>query len=150
MAISEEYKNVYSAKMYYRSAGKNKMNQIDIFTWEQFDIACYALAKQIQASPIKFYGLYGIPRGGLMIAVRLSHLLNIQLHTIDPRLSNIKRVLICDDISDSGNTLAIYKKEGYKIATIHLYPSSKVKPDFYTDIKHDKYIVYPWEKKQNE
>lgn len=125
--------------------------QIEPFTWEQFDKACYALARQIQVSPIAFYGIYGIPRGGLMVAIRLSHLLNTQLHTQDPRLSNIKRVLICDDISDSGKTLLPYKKEGYKTATIHFNPNSKVKPDFYAIIKQNKnWIEYSWEKRQNE
>ena len=49
-------------------------------------------------------GIYGIPRGGLCLAVALSHKLNIELLK-EPR----NNILIVDDIYDSGETLHRYK-----------------------------------------
>ncbi|GAG06792.1 unnamed protein product, partial [marine sediment metagenome] len=40
-------------------------------THEQFQLAIQALAKQIKEH--KFVGIYGIPRGGMVVAVYLSH-----------------------------------------------------------------------------
>jgi len=118
------------------------------FTWKEFDAGCRHLAKRILQSKYRFYGIYGIPRGGLIVAVRLSHLLNLPIHMHNPILSktNPKHVLICDDISDSGKTLIPYKNAGYKIATLHFRNITEVEPDFfYIYIGHKKWIIYLWE-----
>lgn len=121
---------------------------INTFSWEQFDSACQCLAEQIIRSGIEFYAVYGIPRGGLVVAVRLSHLLNLPLHTTNPCATNLKRTLICDDISDTGKTLEQFAKEGYKITTIHFRKGSKVEPTFYVCTEYDNsWIEYPWESK---
>jgi len=122
--------------------------QVEKFTWEQFERGCQLLARQIKNSGFDFYGIYGIPRGGLVLAVRLSHLLKLKLFTKSPRLFNLRRVLIVDDISDTGKTLLSFKKEGFKIATLHYHLDTEVKPDFHVHIKHDKWIEYPWERSE--
>ena len=58
------------------------MNKIYI-DWENFGIMMDELYEIIKISNIKFDGIYGIPRGGLPIAVALSHKLNLPLFIRD-------------------------------------------------------------------
>ena len=100
----------------------------------------------------------GIPRGGLIIAVMISHRLGIKHMTID-HLEKLeedgfelikKRILIVDDISDSGQTLKRYKKEGYTTATLDVRNSTITVPDHYVNwLDNTNWIVYPWERKDS-
>ena len=101
----------------------------------------------------------GIPRGGLIIAVMISHRLGIKHMTIDhlEKLEEFdldidkKRILIVDDISDSGQTLKRYKKEGYTTATLDVRDTTVTVPDFYSNwIENADWIVYPWERKDSK
>ena len=47
------------------------------FTWSEFDKSVDYIANQCKN--IKLTGIYGVPRGGLCLAVALSHKLNIHL-----------------------------------------------------------------------
>ena len=101
----------------------------------------------------------GIPRGGLIIAVMVSHRLGIKHMTID-HLEKLeedgfdlikKRILIVDDISDSGQTLKRYKKEGYTTATLDVRNSTITVPDHYVNwLDNTNWIVYPWEMKYSK
>jgi len=106
----------------------------------EFLIMVHELANKIKESEIKFSSLFGVPRGGLVVAVYLSHLLDIPvtIHSIDDE------TLIVDDISDTGKTLSGFKHENY-IATLHYKKGSIVEPAFWVRKKKDKWIVYPWE-----
>lgn len=96
------------------------------------------LAKEI---PANTSGVYGIPRGGLCLAVMLSHKTNIPL-----LLSPCPNCVVVDDIADSGTTLLHYKEKGYYIATMHYFEKSKVIPDFWGTVKtEDDWVIYPWE-----
>ncbi|NHJ05630.1 MAG: phosphoribosyltransferase, partial [Candidatus Heimdallarchaeota archaeon] len=62
-----------------------------------------------------------------------------------------KKILLVDDVSDSGRSLDFaikhLSKFNYlemKTATIHYKPKSIFKPDFFIS-ETDKWIVYPWE-----
>ncbi len=64
-----------------------------------------------------------------------------------------KKLLVIDDIWDSGRTIAAVKQRldtagaNYEVAVLHFKPgSSKVegRPDFYA-AETDQWIVYPWE-----
>lgn len=64
---------------------------------------------------------------------------------------NGKRVLVVDDVSDTGMTLKVIiehlKEMGaseVRVATIHYKPWSKFEPHYYVK-KTTKWIVYPWE-----
>lgn len=85
-------------------------------------------------------GVFGLPRGGLVFAVMISHKLDIPL-LIAPG----KNCLIVDDISDTGESLIHYKNCGYLISTMFYKKDSLVKPDYWMFEKDDKWIVYPWE-----
>ena len=47
------------------------------FTWQEFDKSVEYIANQCEC--LKLSGIYGVPRGGLCLAVALSHRLNVQL-----------------------------------------------------------------------
>lgn len=116
------------------------MNKIYL-TWEDFGEMVDSLAQQVQESELKFDGVYGIPRGGLPIAVSLSHKLNLPL--LDEPTIN---TLVVDDISDTGKTLDEFTN-AYEIATLFSTDWTIVKPKYWVREKENKedWIVFPWE-----
>ncbi len=67
-----------------------------------------------------------------------------------------KKILLIDDVSDSGDSLIEAKKylESFKpseikTATLHYKPESKLKPDFFEETT-GAWIIYPWEKKETK
>ena len=110
----------------------------------EIKIAC---EKQDKLAGEVYKGIYGIPRGGLIIAVIMSHKLNIPYIT-DLKSMYGKKYLIVDDIADTGVTLNKLKAEVFDhadIATLHYNTESLVEPKYYVDLKNDSWIVYPWE-----
>ena len=112
------------------------------FTWSEFDKSVDYIAKQCKS--LKFSGIYGVPRGGLCLAVALSHKLNIQL--IEKPLKNS---LIVDDIFDTGITLSNFKNiEGANFFVL----VSKKKPIWWNTVTlsyKKEWIIFPWENKVN-
>ena len=90
--------------------------------------------------PKKISGVYGIPRGGLCMAVMLSHYANIPVLQ-----APCKNCIVIDDIADTGLTLLHCKEKGYFIATMYYHKQSKVVPNYYEKEKKDQWIVFPWE-----
>lgn len=90
-------------------------------------------------------GVYGIPRGGLILAVMASHSLGIPLLQ-----APMKGCLVIDDISDTGITLKHYRDKGYQIATMFSTKNTQVKPDLTMFTKDDEWIVFPWERVEDE
>ena len=119
-------------------------------SWDEFDNLVDELADMIPEGV--YEGVYAVPRGGLITGVMLSH--KVDLPFID-RLQSYygKKFLIVDDIADTGETLNRFKAEIYDyadIATIHYHKQSIVEPAYWVQEKGDKWIVYPWEKKNSE
>ena len=93
----------------------------------------------------KFTGVYGLPRGGLVLAVMISNRLNIPM-----LMAPSKGCIIVDDIADTGRSLEHFtinetQKNKYFIATVYYKDWSKVIPDYYYKIKKDEWLVFPWE-----
>ena len=152
----------------------NKIKQTHL-TGDDIEDNCKKLANQIKNSDFKPEIIVGIQRGGSITAVLLSHLLNIEdfctigirstksddIHA--QRLKPIiydsfslqlvpgKRVLLTDDIIDTGITLSEAKKEllrygckEVKSVTIVCAPASNGKVDFFgKEVK--PWVVFPWE-----
>ena len=118
-------------------------------SWKDFEKMRKKLVKQIKKSNKKFDGVYGIPRGGLILAVCLSHDLNLPLLKIPTKNS-----LIAEDISDTGNTLIkLIKNKNYKkIACLYSSNWTKVIPDYYVKVKVKKFkwLVFPYENQNTE
>jgi hypoxanthine phosphoribosyltransferase len=116
-------------------------------SWQNFEDYANALAKRIKESKIKISNIYGVPRGGLVLAVTLSHLLEKPM--IVDWEEHDKYTLIVDDCVDSGKTLASPAIGGFKIAVLFYCPSASFEPDFYVSPKaQTMWIVFPWEKKK--
>ena len=113
------------------------------FTWAEFDKGVEYIANRSKIWNIS--GIYGIPRGGLCLAVALSHKLNVQL--IEKPLNNS---LIVDDVFDTGTTLSNFKH----IKGVNFFVLvSKQEPVWWNTVnlyKKKEWIVFPWENKQNE
>lgn len=114
-------------------------------SWQDFEDMAHKLIKDIRSSKIKFDGIYGIPRGGLILAVYLSHQLNLPILA-----APTKNTLIVDDISDEGKTLSSYKNR--KIATLYSTSWTNVVPNWYVREKptKDTWLIFPWENKETE
>tara|TARA_B100000945_G_C20371794_1_gene592483 strand:- start:474 stop:869 length:396 start_codon:yes stop_codon:yes gene_type:complete len=108
------------------------------FTWTEFDKSVEYIANKCRF--LKFSGIYGIPRGGLCLAVALSHKLNVKLIE-EP----IKNSLIVDDVYETGFTLNSLKNiEGAMFFVL----VSKKKPTWWHTVNFSKkkeWIVFPWE-----
>jgi hypoxanthine phosphoribosyltransferase len=88
--------------------------------------------------------VYGIHRGGLPIAVHLSHYLNLNLLEVMNIFAPPNSILVVDDITDTGETLKHFASIGYITATLCYKKRSIIKPNFYIH-ETDKWIVFPWE-----
>src|SRR3989338_122374 len=116
------------------------------YTWKQFESDCNKLAGLIKKSSWKFDSLYGIPRGGLVLAVRLSHKLGLPLIMNNANVG--KGTLIVDDIADSGDTMIEFlRKKRYVTATLFYSPSSKYTPTYFCREKTN-WVVFPWEEEK--
>jgi hypoxanthine phosphoribosyltransferase len=114
-------------------------------SWKVLDNYISLLADKIKAKLGRVNGIFGLPRGGLVPAVMLSHKLNVPL-----LLAPCEGCVVVDDIADTGTSLLHYKERGYKIAVIWYKPKSKVKPDFCAvNESRSKmggaWVVFPWE-----
>jgi len=123
-----------------------KKEACEYMTWEMFDKASREIARW--AKDRKFTGIYGPPRGGIVLAVKLSHLLKIPLIVSKDDIT--PNVLIAEDIKDSGKTLLADSYRNCQIVTLYwnkqLCQETDVdSPEFYVYEKMDKYIVFPWE-----
>lgn len=139
-------------------------------TWQDIEKAVEALAVTIR-DDYDPDAIVGIARGGLIPAVRLSHLFNDLLMRIihvkyyenvdetreEPEIfwSDVEKmrgkILVVDDVADTGNTLEVVmnhlqdRTEGeIRICTIAYKPTSKIEPDYYV-YETEKWIVFPWE-----
>lgn len=150
-------------------------------TWQGFGDACRQIAEQIADSGWMPDLIVAIARGGMLPAGAISYALgvkangaiNVEFYTgvgktmLEPEIlepymdiSSLegKRVLIVDDVADSGKTLKLIMdliaKEGLSMgsgtakvdarsATIYLKPTSVIKPD-YVFKQTDKWINFPW------
>ena len=117
-------------------------------TWKDVENAIESIAYRIKKCDIEFSSITGLPRGGLIPAVMLSHKLNIP-YKESPTMGNI---LVIDDICDSGETLHKFKHESnVYTATIHYKQTASVEPTFWYSLVQDKdWIVYPWERDDSE
>ncbi|MFP4005738.1 MAG: phosphoribosyltransferase [Candidatus Hadarchaeia archaeon] len=143
----------------------------EYLSWNNIDKAVESLAVELKDDYDPDV-IVGIARGGLVPAVRLSHLMNDLLMRVihvkyyedfektmdEPEIfwSDVKKlegkVLVVDDVADSGKTLEVVLKHlekrtgnGLRVATIAYKPSSKIKPDYFV-YKTEKWLVFPWER----
>lgn len=123
-------------------------------TYENFGELADELCNRLSSSDKKFSAVYGLPRGGLSLAVHVSFKMEI------PLIMNLTqfnkefpkgRLLIVDDIIGIGKgyerALEFCEIRNIKCSTAVLFcrSESNNKPDFYID-ESSSWIVFPWDK----
>jgi len=144
-------------------------------TWSQIYDMLLSQARKIQNQQYQPDTIIGIAKGGIIPARLLSDLIETpQLSTIEiesyqsiaeptlkPTLKKTlstsvegKKILVVDDISDTGRCLKLaqtYLQEQValeiRIATLYFKPQSITKPDFY-EKQTSNWVVFPWEIKE--
>ena len=111
-------------------------------SWKSFDSAVKLAVSKYKDQ--KFVGVYGIPRGGLCLAVAIRHHLKIPLLDLPQDNS-----LIVDDIYDSGKTLEKYKN--YKNCSYFVLISKQDPTWFssYITTKSNEWVIFSWECVEN-
>ena len=144
----------------------------EVLGWDEFGRASRDLAGTVIASGFAADIVVAIARGGLLLAGSISYALgtkncgsiNVEFYTgVDERLPEPvllpplldapallgQNVLLVDDVSDSGRTLAmvvdLLQAHGATVRTVTLYskPRTILEPD-YVWRKTDKWITFPW------
>jgi hypoxanthine phosphoribosyltransferase len=148
--------------------------QVIQYTYPQFLQDVYVLGEQIshhgETDDWKPNLILALARGGLTFGAYLAHRLNVKgVITADtfldvppkkyhPKPGRSFRVLVVDDISDSGDTLDIYmgalrakaKEDGHDLeilsATLWIRYNTKFIPDYHARIiNSNAWIEFPWE-----
>lgn len=153
-------------------ADSQDLDTKEVLTWEGFGTASRELAQQIANDGYEPEIIVAVARGGLVPAgalsysmgVKLSDAINVEFYTdvhetlpdpvlleplLDTESISGKRLLVVDDVADSGRTLALVLKllEGYgcevRSAVVYAKSASEVEPD-YVWRRTDEWIVFPW------
>lgn len=158
--------------------GEGSGVQVEELTWSLFGEATQTLAREIVADGYRPDMILAIARGGLFIAgalgyalgVKLLHVVNVEFYTgIDQRLTMPvmlppipdpaafagARILIADDVADTGATLKLTKEFAeqhvaeVRSAVIYEKPRSTVKCDYVWRHTAD-WIHFPWDERVPE
>jgi hypoxanthine phosphoribosyltransferase len=107
-------------------------------SWHDFDQAVESIARRCAQD--HFSGIYGIPRGGLVLAVTLSHRLQIPL-VHEPQA----QCLVVDDIYETGRTVEPFRDRPDLSTWVWI---SKRPTDWWQAVEissSNDWIVFPWE-----
>ena len=148
------------------------MDELEVLTWPLYGEAAKALAEAVAADGYRPDLILSIARGGLLIAGSLAyalgvknlHVLNVEYYTgkgerldvpviLPPPLSLVDldtaRVLIADDVADTGHTLALVRDHvapqvgEVRSAVLYEKPASVIRCDYVW--RHtDRWIDFPW------
>ena len=137
-------------------------------SWEEFEKMSYELAEKVKG---KVDVIIGILRGGYFPAHMIAERLGLEIYVIRyksyvktkkvgkpvltlPLVGNIngKRVLLVDDICDTGDTLKAakdllkqYNPSEVLVATLFIKPSCEERPEFWME-ESDEWVEFPWER----
>jgi len=125
-------------------------------SWKWVDDQIEELAERLKDKKLRY--ISGIPRGGLIPAIMLSHKLGVTYIPFDEakkfgrhdlRFKN-EDILLVDDICDSGVTMKDYAPR-FITATLCLRYISETIPEYYGEkIEDDRWLVFPWERNDSK
>jgi hypoxanthine phosphoribosyltransferase len=128
------------------------MKEKVFMSWKWVDDQIEELAERLKDKKLRY--ISGIPRGGLIPAIMLSHKLGVTYIPFDEakkygrhdiRFKN-EDILLVDDICDSGVTMKDYAPR-FITATLCLRYISETIPEYYGEkIEDDRWLVFPWER----
>ncbi len=145
----------------------------EIPNWDEMELYTRDLAQTILQAKHKFDAIVSVERGGAYPSRMLSDFLKIptiyhinvtyyegiQEKREKPLITQAlpcslagQKILICDDVSDSGNSLLIVKDylneqqcAYIMTATVYIKPWTAFVPDYYVK-ETDAWIIFPWER----
>lgn len=153
-------------------ADSSALTDKEVLTWDRFGRAARDLAQAVADSDFDPEIIIAVARGGLLpggalayaLGIKLSDAINVEFYTdvhqtlpdpvllaplLDTESIAGRRLLVVDDVADSGRTLALVldllRSHGADTRSAVLYAKSAtiVEPDFVW--KHtDQWIVFPW------
>ncbi len=144
----------------------------EVLDWATYGVAARDLAREVAESGFRPDIILAIARGGLIpagtlgyaLSVKNTYVMNVEYYTgVDQRLEvplilppvpelvdvTAERVLIVDDVADTGGTLKVVqefcagKVAEVRTAVLYEKPASVVKCD-YVWRRTDKWITFPW------
>lgn len=115
------------------------------YSWREFLDDARHLVNQIRASGQKVNYVYGIPRGGLVLAVYLSHTLDVQLLTGEYAAETLpSRTLVCDDNTITGTSIAPYTEADCLTAVLIHGVAADYTPSWHGR-RSAYWPIFPWE-----
>lgn len=153
-------------------ADSSNLDDKEVLTWERFGSAMRELAQQIVDSGFEPEIVIAVARGGMLpggaltyaLGTKLTDAINVEFYTdvhetlpdpvllapmLDVESIKGKKLLVVDDVVDSGRTLELVVKllKGFdadvRSAVIYSKPTTVINPE-YTWAETDKWIVFPW------
>lgn len=117
------------------------------YGWLDFERDALKIAAKLKpmATMKHWSGIYAIPRGGLVLGVRLSHELGIPLFSSESYVLTNPHIIVVDEIADTGKTLRIFRENLNPIVTLWKHVDCPLMPDIYLHENRD-WVVFPWEK----
>jgi hypoxanthine phosphoribosyltransferase len=144
----------------------------EVMAWEDLGTGARELAERIHADGFEPDVVLAIARGGLLVAgalgyalgVKNTYTMNVEFYTgVDERLPapmilppvpelvdlTAAKLLIADDVADTGRTLALVKDfcfgkvDEVKTAVLYEKPTSEVDCD-YVWRKTNRWVTFPW------
>lgn len=112
------------------------MSEIVNVTWSDVEAEADRIAKTWQG---RVDGVYGIPQGGVPLAIMVAHRLGVPVLS-EPRPLP---VLVVDDLVDSGRTAARYTGPFFDAAFRKPHSPERLAPNART---LDGWLTFPWEK----
>ncbi|VXB42034.1 phosphoribosyltransferase [Nocardioides sp. AX2bis] len=148
------------------------MDEREVLTWETFGRCVPELAGQVVDDGYRPDLVLSVARGGLALGMGLGYalgvkacaMLNVEFYTgVDAHLDEPvvlspgpspadlagRRVLVADDVADTGRTLAAVRDlclphaAEVRVAVLYDKPGSLVRPD-YSWRRTDRWIDFPW------
>lgn len=150
--------------------------QYEVPTWNQIYNMLIEQSKKIQKNNYQPDTIISIAQGGIIptrilidllpktpqtTTIKIKTYTNIAQPNTQPTIEqpltipiNDKKILLVDDISDSGQTLKIAKQHlieknpaKIKIATLYTKPTTQTPPD-YAEKTTNNWVIFPWEIKE--
>ncbi len=139
------------------------------YTWEQYSYDVRKIVSDLNIDFTQYHSLAPVAFGGLILGTTLKNIYHLPTRIIFAssyhqekqtklkiKVGNLKKlkpkVLIIDDISDTGNTIYSITKFldtqniSYDTLTIFFKETSKYKPTYYLyEISHNIWVHFPWE-----
>jgi hypoxanthine phosphoribosyltransferase len=115
-------------------------------TWPEFDRAVLTMAELVQRARPKSYALFGVPRGGLPLAVALSHRVGLPVTRILRR-----GIMVVDDIVDSGATVERLRAQRPGCHVVTWFIREGMKLDGVASVAvapAGAWLVFPWEDRE--